>query len=65
MISNSEVEIAREYFGALVCFGNQNGDNRIHFEEFWEFVLESIQHRAHEQAVAASKQVFLGVVKFS
>mmetsp|Transcript_26964 Transcript_26964/g.50996 ORF Transcript_26964/g.50996 Transcript_26964/m.50996 type:complete len:327 (-) Transcript_26964:278-1258(-) len=38
---------------------DKNGDNRIHFEEFWEFVLESIQHRAHEQAVAASKQVSL------
>lgn len=38
---------------------DKNGDNRIHFEEFWEFVLQSIQHRAHEHSVAASKQVSL------
>lgn len=29
------------------------------FEEFWDFVLENVQHRAHEQAVATSKSVSL------
>eukprot|EP00238_Polyblepharides_amylifera_P010092 CAMPEP_0196590278 /NCGR_PEP_ID=MMETSP1081-20130531/66176_1 /TAXON_ID=36882 /ORGANISM="Pyramimonas amylifera, Strain CCMP720" /LENGTH=326 /DNA_ID=CAMNT_0041913341 /DNA_START=37 /DNA_END=1017 /DNA_ORIENTATION=+ len=38
---------------------DKDGDNRISFDEFWEFVLKSIQHRAHEQAIAASKQVSL------
>ena len=42
----------------MVC-GYKDGDKRVTFEEFWEFVLENVQHRAHEQAVATSKSVSL------
>mmetsp|Transcript_40978 Transcript_40978/g.49730 ORF Transcript_40978/g.49730 Transcript_40978/m.49730 type:complete len:316 (-) Transcript_40978:314-1261(-) len=36
-----------------------DGNNRISFDEFWQFVLKSVQRVHHEQAVAASKQVSL------
>lgn len=37
----------------------QNGDKRVTFDEFCEFVLESVQHRSHEQAVATAKSISL------
>ena len=36
---------------------DKDGDHRVSFQEFWEFVLKNLQHKAHEQAIAASKQV--------
>mmetsp|Transcript_14471 Transcript_14471/g.30968 ORF Transcript_14471/g.30968 Transcript_14471/m.30968 type:complete len:308 (-) Transcript_14471:291-1214(-) len=38
---------------------DKDGDRRLSFQEFWEFVLKNLQHKAHEQAIAASKQVSL------